>query len=85
MTRQREIYEKMCNHYNRLSSEQKVCECGKIINKNIYEKHLKSKTHTFLLYYKKRAEESEQENPPQVEQDKPPNLSTWVKICQSIE
>lgn len=81
MTRQREVYEKMCAHYNRLSSEQKVCECGKIIRKNTYEKHLQSKTHIYLLYHKKRAEESEKENT-QPQNEKPTAISTWNKICQ---
>ena len=80
-TRERQVYVKLLKHYNRGSAEQIICDCGKIITKNILTKHLESKTHKFLGHYKKRAEESEI----QTTETKPAPIanshSMWNKVC----
>lgn len=85
-TKARNVYEKMVRHYNRTTSPQKVCECGKVINENIEKSHLESKTHKFLMYHKQKALESEKklEQGEQVELEevvKPKHMSTWARVC----
>jgi hypothetical protein len=46
-------YENLLKYYNS-DLERTTCECGKIVSTNMYEKHLKTKLHTTLLYYKNR-------------------------------
>ena len=87
-TRDREVYETMVRHFNRGSTKQIVCECGKILTKKIHGKHLESKSHKFLMYYKNKAEKSENVSENEIEQtegkqkkDKTnKGMTTWEKV-----
>jgi hypothetical protein len=84
-TREREVYEKLLGHYNRGSTKQISCECGKIITQNILSKHLESKTHKFLNHYRKRAEDSEKNGSREIIDPKLEPIDNsntmWTKIC----
>ena len=79
-TKERIVYDKLLVHYNKGSTKQIECECGKVITMNRLEKHLESKTHKFLIYYKQRAENSETQKPVEMEAIET-NISTWQKVC----
>lgn len=83
-TRDRKVYETMVKHFNRGSTKQIVCDCGKILTEKIHGKHLQSKSHKFLMYYKKKAEESEsgeQQTEEKQKKDKTnKGMTTWQKV-----
>ena len=85
-TRDREVYETMVKHFNRGSTKQIVCDCGKILTEKIHGKHLESKSHKFLMYYKNRAEKSENETETQQTEEKQKKdktnkcMTTWEKV-----
>lgn len=70
-----EAYEKLLKHYNKDVSEQITCECGKIVVKNMLKRHLESKTHQYLLYYKIKCSEMKK-----VEEKEIKRISTWNKV-----
>lgn len=82
-SRDRQVYETMVKHFNRGSTKQIVCECGKILTEKIHGKHLESKSHKFLMYYKKKAEESEsgeQQKEKQKKDKTNKGMTTWQKV-----
>jgi len=80
-TRDREVYETMVKHFNRGSTKQIVCDCGKILTEKIHGKHLESKSHKFLMYYKNRAEKTaESGSGEQQPGEKKKGMTTWEKV-----
>lgn len=77
----KEVYENLVKHYNRSHSPEKVCGCGKIVTEGTYERHLNSKSHQFLMYYKEKAEKNET---PEEYQERPKYKSTWDKITVPV-
>lgn len=86
-TREREIYETVVKHFNKGSTKQIVCECGKILTEKIHGKHLESKSHKFLMYYKKKAEESEsgeQQKEKQKKDKTNKGINNWERVSNRM-
>jgi len=82
-----DAYDNLLRHYNKDVSIQITCECGKILNERILEKHLKTSTHAYLLHYKNECAKMKQQlQQPQPEQEptKPKRQSTWKKIKSEV-
>lgn len=55
-----EAYINLVKHYNRYETNKMECECGKILPKTQYEKHLTSQMHIRLLSLKNRVYKKEE-------------------------
>lgn len=79
-----EVYKNLVRHYNRSHSPEKVCHCGKIVTEGTYERHLNSKSHQYLMYYKEKAEKNETTEKQEQIKEKPKYKTTWDKVTISV-